>query len=324
MSYPTVAPSASERESSFSKSVSFDPAFLPKPPRFIIDCVPVDRVPMEYAAAWIVHGIKQRPSLPPLLIVGPNAHLVTLAAKNKRFAQALQAADLSVADGISVVLTSRLLGNPIPERVTGGDLMERLCLEAACHGFSVFLLGGLQEAAATAAVKLQQRYPALNICGTYCPPFGFENDPIESAYIRELIANAAPDLLCVAFGAPKQEIWMYENCPSLPIGAAIAVGAALDTLAGLRKRAPTWARRAGVEWLYRLCHEPRRLWRRYLFGNTRFLLLVLRQWLAGSPRSVDDFAGGKPSITESAHPLETQFDSISSGGPIAKYRQPQH
>ena len=305
MSYPTVDPSASGRESSFSKSVSFGAALLPKAPRFIMDCVPVDRVPMEYAAAWVVHGIKQRPSLPPLFIVGPNAHLVTLAAKNKRFAQALQAADLSVADGISVVLASRLLGNPIPERVTGGDLMDRLCAESARPGFSVFLLGGLPEAATSAAVNLRERYPALRICGTYCPALGFENDPVESMHIRELIADAAPDLLCVAFGAPKQEIWMYDNCPVLPIGAAIAVGAAFDTLAGLRKRAPVWIRKAGMEWFYRLWHEPRRLWRRYLFGNTRFLLLVLRQWLSGSPRSVADSDGSKSSMTESAHPLET-------------------
>jgi len=305
MSYPTVGPPEFGPEQPCSQSVSFSSALLPKPPRFIMDCVPVDRVPMEYAAAWVVHGIKQRPSLPSLLIMGPNAHLVTLAANDKRFAQALQAADLSVADGISVVLASRLLDNPIPERLTGGDLMERLCAESARHGFSVFLLGGLPEAAATAALNLRKRYSALRICGTYCPPLGFENDPIESTHIRELIADAAPDLLCVAFGASKQEIWMYDNCPSLPIGAAIAVGAAFDTLAGLRKRAPVWIRKSGLEWSYRLCHEPRRLWRRYLFGNTRFLLLVLRQWLAGSPRSLADSDAVKPSLTESAHPVET-------------------
>jgi N-acetylglucosaminyldiphosphoundecaprenol N-acetyl-beta-D-mannosaminyltransferase len=267
---------------------------LPKPPRFMLGQVPVDRVSMDYAAEWVVHGLKNRTFLSPLLIMGPNAHLVTLAARSACFAKALRAAHLSLADGISVVMASRLLGQAIPERVTGGDLMERLCAEAARHGFSVFFLGGLPSAAAMAAVNLQRRYPALRVAGVYCPPLGFETDPLESAHIRQLVEGAAPDLLCVAFGAPKQEIWMHENCSSLPIGAAISVGAALDTQAGLRKRAPQWTHKAGVEWLYRLLHEPRRLWRRYLFGNTRFVLLVLRQWLAGSPRQ-----SGEPAVSNS-------------------------
>lgn len=256
----------------------------PKPPRFTIDRVPVHHVAMEYAVAWVVQGLKNRSKQAPLLIMGPNAQLVTLAASNARFAEALQAADLFVPDGISVVLASRLLGKPIPERVTGGELMERLCAECANHGLSVFFLGGLPGAAAGAASNLQHRFPGLKVAGTYCPPFGFENDAMESARIRQLINDSAPDLLCVAFGAPKQEIWMHDNCPSLPIGAAIAVGAALDTQAGLRKRAPRWTHKIGLEWLYRLVREPRRLWRRYLFGNSGFLLLVFRQWIAGSRR----------------------------------------
>ncbi len=252
-----------------------------RPARFTLHHVPIDRVGMEFAAAWVMQGIKHRPARSPLLITGPNAQLVTLAATNPRFAKALQAADLSVPDGISVVLASRVLGKPIPERVPGGELMERLCAESAKCGFSVFFLGGLPGGASGAALKLATRYPGLKIAGTYCPPYGFENDVTESAKIRELVSEAAPDLLCVALGAPKQEIWMHDNCRSLPIGAAIAVGAALDTQAGLRKRAPRWTHKVGMEWLYRLAHEPRRLWRRYLFGNTRFILLVLRQWMTG-------------------------------------------
>jgi N-acetylglucosaminyldiphosphoundecaprenol N-acetyl-beta-D-mannosaminyltransferase len=251
-----------------------------RPARFFMDQAPVDRVGMEFAAAWVVRGIKHR-SPRPLLIMGPNAQLVTLAATNRRFAGALQDADLSVPDGISVVLASRLLGKPISERVPGGELMERLCAESAKCGLSVFLLGGLPGAAAGAAATLARRYPGLKLAGAYCPPYGFENDVTETAKIRELISAAAPDLLCVAFGAPKQEIWMHDNCRSLPIGAAIAVGAALDTQAGLRKRAPQWTHRLGLEWLYRLAREPRRLWRRYLFGNSCFVLLVLRQWITG-------------------------------------------
>jgi N-acetylglucosaminyldiphosphoundecaprenol N-acetyl-beta-D-mannosaminyltransferase len=252
-------------------------ALPPKPQRVTIGDVPVDRMPMEDAVQWVAQGVLHRGSRSPLLIMGPNAQLVTLARENAELGRALRSADLNVPDGISVVLASRLLGSPIPERVTGGDLMEQLCAEAARRGFRVFFLGGLPGAAAGAAARLKRRYPMLCVVGCYCPQLGFENDPRESANIRRMIAAAAPDLLCVAFGAPKQEIWMLENCPALPIGAALSVGAALDTCAGLRRRAPRWTHRIGMEWLYRLVHEPRRLGRRYLVGNSLFLVVVARQ-----------------------------------------------
>lgn len=253
---------------------------LPRPPRFVLGNTPIDRISMDYAAVLVTEALLHRGEFPPLTIVGPNAHLVTLARHNRKFAEAMQAADLAVPDGISVVMASRVLGSPIPERVTGGDLMERMCAEAAHYGFRVFLLGGLPGAALMASHNLRERYPELKICGTCCPPQGFEEDPAELAHIRKAIGAAAPDLLCVAFGAPKQEIWMHENRTKLHVGAILPVGAAFDTQAGLRRRAPQWVQRIGLEWAFRLMMEPRRLWRRYLFGNTEFVLLVLRQWLS--------------------------------------------
>lgn len=234
---------------------------------------------MEYAAILVTEALLMRGEFPPLTIVGPNAHLVTMAQEDRRFAVAMQAADLSVPDGISVVLASRLLRAPIPERVPGGDLMERMCAEAARYGFSVFFLGGLPGAAIMAARNLQERYPGLNICGTYCPPMGFENNPGELARMRANINAAEPDLLCVAFGAPKQEIWMQENRDRVRVGAILPVGAAFDTHAGLRRRAPKWVQWMGMEWGFRLAMEPRRLWRRYLIGNPKFVALTLRQWM---------------------------------------------
>jgi N-acetylglucosaminyldiphosphoundecaprenol N-acetyl-beta-D-mannosaminyltransferase len=262
------------------------PATLPKPPRFFLNSIPVDRMSLDHAAAWVIYALKSpRPfhsSPSPLLIMGPNAQLVTLAARNPRFAAALRSADLAVPDGISIVLAARLLNRRVPQRVTGGDLMERLCIEAARHNLSVFFLGGLPGAAALTARKFERNHPGFRTAGTCCPPPGFENDPADCARILKQIAAARPDLLCVAFGAPKQEIWMHENCRTLPIGAAISVGAALDTQSGLRKRAPRWTHHIGLEWLYRLIREPRRMWRRYLLGNTFFLWLVARQWWSGS------------------------------------------
>jgi N-acetylglucosaminyldiphosphoundecaprenol N-acetyl-beta-D-mannosaminyltransferase len=254
-------------------------ARLPLPPRFVLGKIPIDRITMDYAAVLLVEALLHRGDLPPLTVVGPNAYLVTMAERDGRFAEAMCDADLAVPDGISVVMASRLLGVPIPERVTGGDLMERMCAEAAHYGFRVFFLGGLLGAATMAAHHLRNRYPNLEICGTYCPPVGFESDPAELDRIRRAIADAAPDLICVAFGAPKQEIWMQENREQLHVGAIMAVGAALDTQAGMRRRAPRWIQAIAIEWLFRLAMEPRRLWRRYLIGNARFVLLVLRQWL---------------------------------------------
>ncbi|HTW47479.1 MAG TPA: WecB/TagA/CpsF family glycosyltransferase [Acidobacteriaceae bacterium] len=251
---------------------------LPRPPRFVLGRVPVDRISMDYAAVLMTEALLHRGELPPLTVVGPNAHLVTMAERDDRFAGAMREADLAVPDGISVVMAARLLGEPIPERVTGGDLMERMCREAEHYGFRVFFLGGLPGAARMAAFNLRQRYPDLNICGTYCPPLGFENDPAEQARMLREIEHSAPDLLCVAFGAPKQEIWMQENRYLLRVGAILPVGAAFDTQAGLRRRAPQWIQRLALEWLFRLMSEPRRLGRRYVVGNSQFIFLVLRQW----------------------------------------------
>ena len=259
-------------------SETIDPQ-IPGLPRAFIHGIPVDRISLDRASAWVIHALKRKRTRRPLLIMGPNAQLVTLAARRPQFAAALRSSDLCVPDGISIVLACRLLGQPVQERVTGGDLMVQLCIECAQHRLSVFFLGGLPSAAELTARKFEGMYPGFRTAGISCPPQGFERNPVECARIRQQIAEAQPDLLCVAFGAPKQEIWMAENCPTLPIGAALSVGAALDTQAGLRKRAPQWTQRIGMEWLYRLMREPRRLRRRYLIGNFEFTFLIARQWL---------------------------------------------
>lgn len=250
-------------------------------PQCVIAGVPVDRVSLDEASTRIVDSLRRRSHSAPFMIMGPNAQVITLAQKDTRLLAALRASALNVPDGISVVLASRFLGGKIAARAPGGELMEYLCRAVSQHGLSVFFLGGLPGAAEKACLQLVRRYPSLPIAGVYCPPVGFENDPAECAHIREQIAKTAPDLLFVALGAPKQEIWMHENCPTLPIGAAMSVGAAFDTQAGLRKRAPHWTHNIGLEWLYRLACEPRRLWRRYLIGNACFLYLVFKQWLTG-------------------------------------------
>jgi N-acetylglucosaminyldiphosphoundecaprenol N-acetyl-beta-D-mannosaminyltransferase len=242
-----------------------------------IGSLPVHRVTLEESVEWVIDYLKKKHLRSPGLIVTPNAQHVTLAEKDAIFRMACRAAALSVPDGASIVLASRILGTPIPERVAGCDLMERLCGGCAEHGHSVFFLGGLPGAADKAAQLLSARYPGLQVAGTYCPPYGFEKNPEECAHIRQQITDAAPDLLLVAFGAPKQEIWAWKNCADLPVGLAMSVGSSFDTQSGMLARAPLWMQQSGLEWLFRLVTEPKRLWKRYLLGNVAFLYIVLRQ-----------------------------------------------
>ena len=246
--------------------------------RVYFGMAPVDNLSMQEATDWLLACL-QAPRKRPLLVMGPNAYLVTLAQRDSAFAQALRSASLCLADGMSVVWGARLLGRSIKERVPGGEFFEQMCAHCAQAGLSVYLLGGMPGAASRTAVLLTRRYPGLRIAGTDCPPIGFDEDEEQLRAIRTRISAARPDLLCVAFGAPRQEIWMMDHCPTLPIGAALSVGAAFDTQAGLRKRAPSWTHAIGAEWLYRLAMEPRRLWRRYLIGNSQFAGVVAGEWL---------------------------------------------
>ncbi len=269
--------------------------------RVYFGAAPVDAIGMEPACAWLLGELQaryRRDSREPLQIMGPNASLVALAGKNASFAKALRNADLCLADGMSVVWGSRLLGARLPERVPGGEFMERMCALCAEEGLSVYLLGGLPGAASSAAQTLVKRYPGLKIAGADCPPPGFERDELKSETVRARIIAARPDLLCVALGAPKQEIWMLDECPTLPVGAAMSVGAALDTLAGLRKRAPAWTHNIGAEWLYRLVMEPRRLWKRYLFGNLQFAAITAKEWgRLRKQRATEELLRSKPAGT---------------------------
>jgi N-acetylglucosaminyldiphosphoundecaprenol N-acetyl-beta-D-mannosaminyltransferase len=288
-------------------SVDRDAQFTqnPIPVRIQLGPAPVDVLTMQAAGQWVLQQlVKKVPGSTkrPLQIMGPNAFLVTLAATNRRFAAALAGASLCLADGMSIVWATRLLGAHIHERVPGGEFMEHLCALCAQHGLSVYFLGGLPGAAEGAAAALSVRYPGLVVAGTDCPPMHFERDDQQNLLVRSRIARARPDLLFVALGAPRQEIWIAEECPSLPIGAALSVGAAFDTQAGLRKRAPAWTHNIGLEWAYRFAQEPRRLWKRYLIGNMHFLCIALAAWWKQQQQAA---AGPIPP----KHP-QTQIDSL--------------
>jgi N-acetylglucosaminyldiphosphoundecaprenol N-acetyl-beta-D-mannosaminyltransferase len=280
--------------------------------RIFIGTAPVDAMALEPAAQWLLRQMQNRqlsPGLQPVQVMGPNAFLVTLARANRHFAAALRHASLCLPDGMSVVWGARLLGMHVPERVPGGEFMERMCALCAANGLSVYFLGGLPGAAEGAARALAERYPGFRIAGIDCPHPGFEQDEELNEAVRSRINAAQPDLLCVALGAPKQEIWMLDEASSLAIGAALSVGAAFDTQAGLRQRAPAWTHNIGAEWLYRLAMEPRRLWKRYLFGNLQFAAIVALEWLKQRRRPSVSNAGNDGTPPES---FGGQSESIAS------------
>lgn len=194
------------------------------------------------------------------------------------FAAACRGADLVLADGMPIVLASRLLGVPLPARVTGVDLLDDLAADSAQSGLRLFFFGAGPGVAEQAARVLARRHPGFTSAGCWSPALGFDRDP--DATEREIarINAVQPDVLLVGLGAPRQEAWLWKHRERLDVGVGIAVGGSFDMIAGRVRRAPRVVRGAGLEWAWRLSHEPRRLWRRYLVENTRFFRYLVREW----------------------------------------------
>ena len=186
----------------------------------------------------------------------------------------------TVADGQPLVWASRWFGTPLPERVTGLDLVERLCEQAEQRGLGVYLLGASQAVVDTLAARMQTRWPALHLHHAN----GYFTEA-ESAQRAQAIAQSGAHILLVGMGVPRQEQFIEGHWDKLGVQLAIGVGGSFDVLAGLRRRAPHWIQSIGMEWAYRLIQEPGRLWKRYLDSNTRFVALLLRGLLQPSRRT---------------------------------------
>jgi N-acetylglucosaminyldiphosphoundecaprenol N-acetyl-beta-D-mannosaminyltransferase len=210
-------------------------------------------------------------------VVTPNVDHAVLFQSRDDLRRAYADASLVLADGTPIVLASRLLGRQLPERVAGSDLVPRL-FESSKHSLRVFLLGAAPGVAERAAGRIGVRWNNVQVVGTYSPPPGFEHDDAENARILAAIAAAAPDLLIVGLGAPKQELWVHRHRHRLRAKVALCAGATIDFLAGHRRRSPVWMRRVGLEWLHRVCSEPRRLAVRYARDAWVFPQLVWREW----------------------------------------------
>jgi N-acetylglucosaminyldiphosphoundecaprenol N-acetyl-beta-D-mannosaminyltransferase len=209
----------------------------------------------------------------PHQVVTVNMDFLRIAQKDESFRAALNGADLAVPDGMPLLWISRWTRQRLVQRVAGVDLVEQLAALAAERGYSMYFLGAESGVADAAAAVLRSRHPGLRIVGTYAPPFGpFSAE--EDTRIVARVRSCRPDILCAAFGAPKQDVWIASHLEELEVPVCIGVGGTLDFIAGRVPRAPGWMQKRGLEWAYRLRQEPRRLWRRYLLGDLPLLLRV--------------------------------------------------
>ena len=241
--------------------------------------VPVDNLTMEEALArcdeFIADG---RAYGHTHQIATVNADFVVNSLHDPELRRILQEAHMATADGMPLVWASRLLGGAVPGRVTGADLVPALAERAAERGYSIFFLGAKPGVADRAAQILAERFAGLKVAGILSPPPAsvLDMDRTSIAAVKE----ARPDILLVAFGNPKQEKWIRMHAHELKVPICIGIGGTLDMIAGITQRAPLWMQRSGLEWVYRLAQEPRRLAKRYLHDFGYFGYFFLRQWWA--------------------------------------------
>jgi len=206
-----------------------------------------------------------------------NVATLMMMRRNVKLRKFIENSSLRVADGQPIVWLSKLMGKPLPERVTRVDLSESLAGYASRENKSIFLFGATNSVLAGVKKHLLTQYPTLNIVGTMN---GYFSDR-EAAKRADMIKQSKADILLVAMGVPRQENFLYEYWDHLDVQIAIPVGGSFDVLSGKRKRAPKWMQGAGLEWLFRLMQEPKRLIKRYAQTNTQFMVLSIKELLDG-------------------------------------------
>ncbi len=187
-------------------------------------------------------------------------------------------AGLVTPDGMPLVWISRAMGFRHVKRVYGPDLMRAVCEHSVARGYRHFLYGGAPGVGEKLECRLRELYPGIRIVGRHCPPFR-PLTPAQDDEVVNLISAAAPDIVWVGLSTPTQERWMAAHTTRLNVPVLVGVGAAFDFIAGVKRQAPLWMRRSGLEWMFRLLTEPRRLGRRYLVNNPRFVALIAKQFL---------------------------------------------
>jgi len=237
--------------------------------------VGISAVNIEEACGEIETAIHERRR--EYVCVAPVATIVD-CQRDREYKKIVNDAYITTPDGMPVVWLGRLQGHKNVARTYGPDLLLAVCGYGQSRGYRHYFYGSRPETCELLERKLKEKFPHLNMVGRYSPPFR-ELTVDEDRQIVDMINQVKPDVLWVGLGSPKQDFWMAKHRDLLNVPIMVGVGAAFDFLSGVMPQAPVWMQRSGIEWLFRLCCEPKRLWRRYLIGNTLFVYWVVKECL---------------------------------------------
>jgi len=232
--------------------------------------VRIDNLTMQEVINKIEKLIKEKKSS---YIVTPNAAHIVLLQKDKEFKEVYKHASLVLCDSMPLFWATKILGFPLKQRITGTDLLFSLSKLSLRKNYKIFFLGAKEQIIEKASENLQHKFPNLQIAGIHNGYFSDNNKTIEK------INKVKPDMLFIGMGFPKQEKWIHKYIDQIDTKVIICIGGVFDVVAGKTKRAPMWMQKCGLEWFFRVCQEPRRLWKRYLISNTIFIWLVLKQFI---------------------------------------------
>lgn len=244
----------------------------PQIDNFDVCGVPVSAINLQEACRQIDEWIKQKERR--YVCIAPVATIVD-AQDDQDYRKVVTGADMITPDGMPLVWIGRLKGKRHVGRTYGPDLVEALCKEGEKKGYRHYFYGGTRETSERLEINLKRQFPNIQIAGRYVPdrlPIHFT----EKEETLKAIDQSGTDILWIGLGSPKQDFWMAEHRHRLNVPVMIGIGAAFDFIAGTKSQAPRWMRQAGLEWFFRLCCEPRRLARRYLVGNTRFIYFLIK------------------------------------------------
>lgn len=207
-------------------------------------------------------------------VITPNVDQIVRIEKDPYFKEICDNAELLLVDGHPLMWIAKWYKTPFKEKICGSDLVPHLCDVASKKGYKIFLLGAAEGVAQKAASNLECLFPGINVVGVYSPPYGFEHNKDEINRINVMLKDSKADLLFVGMGVPKQDVFIYENKEKYQIPMSFSIGATIDFIAGVQKRAPRWMSNAGFEWLYRLLCDPKRMFKRYILDDVSIFKLA--------------------------------------------------